>query len=1019
MKYNAFISYRHSPLDMEIAKKVHTGLETYKIPKSVQKRLGIKKIKRVFRDQEELPIGSNLSDNIGEALKESEHLIVICSPRTPESEWVQKEIETFISLHGRENVLAVLVEGEPNESFPELLLNDENGNPVEPLAADVRGETRSERNKKFKTELLRLVAPVIGCSYDDLRQRHRERVVRRTVSIVSAVAGIIAIAGIAFGLYHANVADKMTTLANEKAQLADEKTQLADEILQEYRLKQENQSRFLAQEALTLYENGEREDAALVAIAGLPGKDNDRPYVADAEYALSKILHVYDVGEDMSFDRTLHHDLMLRDHKLSTDHTRLLAMDSGYNVYVWNTETWELCTKIAPEIDERNYLMNVADCFADATGVYTVGDNYFTKYDFDGNKLYTYTTEAYLKQTAIIPERNSGYLFCNNNAITVIDLETGRKSGTIEMPVDGNVYTDLYPSRDNKYLLFEYRRTDSEIIEIGAYNLDKNELKLTRLSEDYPLEYAYTALGNVAVVSTNNNFFADGIKNVYLDVINPQTGRILWSREIPCTINYVATFELDMKAHSYTTKAGETFSEIVITVEDEAFTFNELDSKIVAAITLPDRAVSLNVRSDNAFGFVGMESGNIETIDFHEGRIYSDNTIKTKMALNDLVIMDGKVAIRPMRSSTLYIMKYHTGSELQEINTQVDYFTYPITDPKGSDYFVVRVGGDGVYKVISKEGAVLATVTLNCSYATLQSFFDDTVVLCSYDTIYYANVKTGEVTEVTYESLGIDGNLYDGYATDNGRYAVFWATRKIVAIDLANKSRLMKGEGNTVIGNAVITEDGSTVLVAATGSNLSKVDLATLTETTFESDSLREFSDAYSLQFLAVSHDGKTAAMCCMDGKLRLVNVADGSIIDEFEFNAKSNCSLFFTKDDKYLMMQGDSLTVKIRDIENKSYKYSFDASSTIKRPIQANDGYIAVCDSAYLYLIETENYGVCAIVLYGGAYIPSDKVIIIADSGTLYKAPYRDYKALIEEAERQFPGAKLTDEEKAKYNLN
>ena len=29
MKYNAFISYRHAPLDMEIAKKVHTGLETY------------------------------------------------------------------------------------------------------------------------------------------------------------------------------------------------------------------------------------------------------------------------------------------------------------------------------------------------------------------------------------------------------------------------------------------------------------------------------------------------------------------------------------------------------------------------------------------------------------------------------------------------------------------------------------------------------------------------------------------------------------------------------------------------------------------------------------------------------------------------------------------------------------------------------------------------------------------------------------------------------------------------------
>ena len=91
------------------------------------------------------------------------------------------------------------------------------------------------------------------------------------ICLVSAAAAVVAIAGISFGLYHANVADKMTTLANEKAELADEKTQLADEILEEYKLKQENQSRFFAKEALSLMNEGNREDATLVAIAGLPG----------------------------------------------------------------------------------------------------------------------------------------------------------------------------------------------------------------------------------------------------------------------------------------------------------------------------------------------------------------------------------------------------------------------------------------------------------------------------------------------------------------------------------------------------------------------------------------------------------------------------------------------------------------------------------------------------------------------------------------------------------------------------
>ena len=79
MKYDAFISYRHTPLDMEMAKKLHKGLETFVIPAAVKKSTGKNKIARVFRDQEELPIGSNLTENIFAALAESEYLIVVCS----------------------------------------------------------------------------------------------------------------------------------------------------------------------------------------------------------------------------------------------------------------------------------------------------------------------------------------------------------------------------------------------------------------------------------------------------------------------------------------------------------------------------------------------------------------------------------------------------------------------------------------------------------------------------------------------------------------------------------------------------------------------------------------------------------------------------------------------------------------------------------------------------------------------------------------------------------------------------
>ena len=122
MRYDAFISYRHSELDKFVAEELHKQLENFKIPKNIAKQSNKKKISRIFRDKDELPITSNLADPILNALQMSEYLIVICSPRLKESLWCKREIENFISMHGQEKILAVLIEGEPSESFPEELL---------------------------------------------------------------------------------------------------------------------------------------------------------------------------------------------------------------------------------------------------------------------------------------------------------------------------------------------------------------------------------------------------------------------------------------------------------------------------------------------------------------------------------------------------------------------------------------------------------------------------------------------------------------------------------------------------------------------------------------------------------------------------------------------------------------------------------------------------------------------------------------------------------------------------------
>ena len=193
-RYDAFISYRHTESDRRWATWLLESLEKYRVPKALVEQGFPARITRVFRDEDELPTSANLADNIQEALEASAFLIVICSRDTPESQWVNEEVLTFRRLGRHDRILALLVDGEPRDSFPEALgqiRTSEEGpdgelvevvKDVEPLAADVRPRA-GESNRALKDKaLLRIASTIIGCRYDDLRQRHQRRARRERIS---------------------------------------------------------------------------------------------------------------------------------------------------------------------------------------------------------------------------------------------------------------------------------------------------------------------------------------------------------------------------------------------------------------------------------------------------------------------------------------------------------------------------------------------------------------------------------------------------------------------------------------------------------------------------------------------------------------------------------------------------------------------------------------------------------------------------------------------------------------------
>jgi len=148
-----------------------------------------RRLRPVFRDQAELAAESNLSRAIEGALEASRFLIVIGTPETPKSRWIEREVEHFVSLGRSDHILVVLAAGAIEDCLPRPLA----AGPV-PLAVSLRTSGLWRRRWRLRREKLRLLARVLGCSYDELWDRERRR--RRRDAAIRALAAVVVVAGL-------------------------------------------------------------------------------------------------------------------------------------------------------------------------------------------------------------------------------------------------------------------------------------------------------------------------------------------------------------------------------------------------------------------------------------------------------------------------------------------------------------------------------------------------------------------------------------------------------------------------------------------------------------------------------------------------------------------------------------------------------------------------------------------------------------------------------------------------------
>lgn len=479
--YNAFISYRHAKLDSAIAAHVQKQLEHFHVPHKLKKKLRHEKITRIFRDKDELPITSDLTETITEALEKAEYLIVICSTNTKESMWVKREINTFLKTHTMDKVLTVLCDGEPYEVIPEELLTtkkeyvDEAGMthtievPIEPLSCDYR----LPKSTADKEELPRLASALLGCSYDELQRRRRQYRIRRAATIIAAAFAVL----LGLGTYLGYMNQKINN---------------------SYLDSLRSRSLYLANESEQLLADGKRTDALQLALAALPNDSQKRmPITAEAQSAITAATGAYEsLTGSLNYTSIWNYKTTgyVSSIVLSEDKKYLGSIDTAGHVHCWNTFTnqllMDLDTKEKPVdilfMDEDQLLV----VFTDRIESYHVGS---------GSLVWDYKCD--LKYLILYGEvvfaDHSVFLDIGNGEIAKLSARDGRVMDTYK--VDDGIFTNinsLVVSPDGKKLAFlddnaDYGKLlptvyDTETRKSSSYEVDGYTLsKLQFLDDDH------------------------------------------------------------------------------------------------------------------------------------------------------------------------------------------------------------------------------------------------------------------------------------------------------------------------------------------------------------------------------------------------------------------------------------------------------------------------------------------------------------------------------------------------------
>ncbi|MDO5409425.1 MAG: protein kinase, partial [Lachnospiraceae bacterium] len=548
--YDAFICYRHSTLDSKAAKAIQERLEHFRVPKGFSEQRH--PFRRVFLDEGELSSCADFGKMIDTALKNSSWLIVICSPDTPFSNWVNVEIETFLKYHDRSKILTVLVEGTPDTSFPDILKGDSDRNNGV-FAADVRGTTESRILKKIRGDsLLRITAPMLGTTYDALKQRHKVYKRKRTFTL----AGVLGLFLVAFSIY----AFKQNFLLEKERSNANA-----------------NQLQYTIESAKNQLSTN-RPKAIKTLLDGFGDDKNTESLGAEAECTLTKAVNAYSTPYSeqspvlsTTFETPATDEFELTEIYSDPEHNVLIGYDLCH-IYFWDTESGSLLKELSVTEFHDSQLKCREDWIYPEKNLlffYTDSGKFYC-YDY----LHNIVKWSFSSKKYSIYDPSAAICKSSNTFILIFD------SQVIEVDIsNGNIVSEISTAQEYPYIhlmnnftisetcntLAIYAGTfdsaqEDEIIKYGRYCTKKEDniilynLK-THSCEMIPLETYDIGSADTDLIITN--------RQLLIGIVPSKTDEVSSSRH-----NEITLISVNLKNNEIFWKSTIDFSHSIVNKED-------------------------------------------------------------------------------------------------------------------------------------------------------------------------------------------------------------------------------------------------------------------------------------------------------------------------------------------------------------------------------------------------------------------------------------------------------------------